>query len=461
MRTSLPAIGQAYLHSDLRLSAQTCKNWYPELNKETSVIVSLQPWPGNKSFAATTGDDRGTTFWNGLVYKVSGSTLCSVNAAGVSTVIGTVGGLGRCDFPANTDYLVIVTSGLVYVYDGTTFTQNNSSELESPNYGDYLNNQWIYQGQNGRFGVSDAGDPFTINALSYASAESAGDPLVRPYVFNQILYLFGTKTVEQWYNSGAGDPPFDRIQQGIIQKGLGAADSVANNDRVIYFFGDDRLVYQLAGNGVLSITPPALARTFQDYADPSNAVGFTLTLNGQEFYILHFPNENTWAFNETSGGWFELTIGANERPYPVTSHVYAFGKHLMADDGVLLELDDSLNTYNGLTVIKERTTGLISGEMLGNAFIGKRMFMSRMEVIGKMKSPPSTAPLMMVDYSDDAGYTWSNPRFKPLSIDGNYSSVLRLTQLGSFKDRVFRYRISDDMHMSLHKVSGDFKIGNN
>ena len=461
MRINLPAIGQSYLHSDLRLSAQTCKNWYPELNKETSVILSLQQWPGTQSFATTTGDDRGCTFWNGLVYKVSGSTLHSINNAGVVTTIGSVGGIGRCVFPANTDYLVIVTSGLVYVYDGSTLTQNSSSELESPNYGAYLNNQWIYQGTNGRFGISNAGDPFTINALNYATAESAGDPLVRPYVFNQILFLFGTETIEQWYNSGVGDPPFDRIEQGIIQKGLGAADSLAHNDKVIYFFGDDRLVYQLAGNAVVSITTPALAREFQNYNDPSNAVGFTVTLNGQEFYIIQFPNEKTWAFNESSGGWFELTVGVNERPYPATSHVYAYGKHLMGDDGVLLSLDEDLNTYNGLTVIRERVTGLISGEMFGAEFIGKRIFMSQMEIIGKMKAPISTNPVMMIDYSDDAGYTWSNARHKSLATTGNYNSIIKLTQLGSFKDRVFRYRISDDIHMSLHKVSGDITVGNN
>ena len=462
MRVNLPAIGQAYQHDDLRLSAQTCKNWWPEINKETSVVISLRQWPGAKVFASTVGDDRGAYEWKGLTYKVSGTTLYSINSAGVTSSIGSISGSKRCSFSDSTNYLVIVTSGFVYVYDGSILTQNTSDTLEAPNYGAYLNSQWIYQGQDGRFGISNAGDPFTISALNYATAESNGDPLLRPYVFNQIVYLFGTETIEQWYNSGVGDPPFDRIEQGIIQKGLGAADSLAHNDKVIYFFGDDRIIYQLAGNAIQSITTPALAAEFQGYSDPSNAIGYTLTINGQDFYLIQFPNEKTWAFNQNAGGWFELTVGTNETPYPVSSHVYAFGKHLMADGGDLLELDENLNTYNGQTVIRERATGLISGEAFSPEAIDKKIFMSRQSVIGKCKAPVNTDPVVMVDYSNDAGYTFSNPKFKKLPKNGNYSGRLALlTRLGSFKDRIFRYRVSDDVNVSLHRVSGDITFGQN
>lgn len=461
MRVNLPAIGQAYKHDDLRLSAQTCKNWYPEINQETSIVVSLQQWPGAKMFASGSGSDRGMCEWNGLVYKVTDTTLYRFDGAGNSTTIGSINGTRRCSFSASTQYLVIVTSGLAYVYDGSTLTPVSDSDLESPNYGAYLNSQWIYQGQDGRFGVSDAGDPFTINSLNYATAESNGDPLVRPYVLNQILYLFGTETIEQWYNSGVGDPPFDRIEQGIIQKGLGAADSLAHNDRFIYFLGDDRLIYQLAGNEVRSISTPAIARAFDDYVDVSNAIGYTITLHGQEFYFITIPNTASWVFNEATGGWFELTTGVSETPSPSTSHVYSGGKHLIADGGNILEMDDALNTCNGQTVIRERATGLISGELFGPEAIGKKIFMSRLEVLGTVITPVGIDPVLMVSYSDDAGYTWSNERHVKLAKAGDYTRRAVLNRLGSFYNRVFRFRVSDDVRINLHRVSGDITFGNN
>ena len=231
MRVLLPAIGQSYEHPDIPLSAQSTKNWFPEINQESQTVLSLQPYPGTKTFSSKAGIDRGMTVWGNQLYKVTDKALYSVNTVGVQTSIGTIDGVGRCTFPASATILVIVTSGFVYQYDGNTLSEITDVDLEIPNYAAYLNNQWIYQGSRARFCVSEAGQPANINGLNYASAESEGDDLVRPYVFNQILYLFGEKNTEAWYNSGQGRPPFDRVDGGIIQKGLGAADSLDNNDQ--------------------------------------------------------------------------------------------------------------------------------------------------------------------------------------------------------------------------------------
>lgn len=460
MRANLPAVGQSYKHHDLLLSAQTTKNWLPEINQETTTTVSLQPFHGASVFSAGSGNDRGFYNWNGVPYKVTDGNLYKLNKNGTQTLIGIIAGSGRCSFSANEFNLVIVSGGVAYSYDGATLTLNTSPNLESPNYATQLNNQWIYQGVGNRWASSDAGLPLTINGLSYAAAESDGDPLVRPYAFDQLVYFFGTETIEPWYNSGVGDPPFDRIEQGIIQTGLGAADSVAHNDKVIYFLGDDKLVYRLAGSEAQSVSSTAIAQAFNDYDDVSKAIGYTLTLNSQQLYIINIPNTATWIFNESAGAWSELTTSSNDLAYPATGHVYAYNKHLIADGGNILELDKDLNTYNGDYQIKERVTGLISGALFGEQFIGKKLFMSRLEIIAKVKSAVSVNPVVMVDWSDDAGETWSNRRYITLDKNGEYNYRAKLTGLGSFYNRVFRFRISDDCSMSLHRVTGDIKVGN-
>ena len=345
MRVNLPAIGQAYKHPDLPLSAQVTKNWFPEINLETSVTVSLQPFPGAVLFSSGSGQDRGMTEWGGMVYKVTDTTLYKIDSAGAQTSVGTISGIKRCTFPASTEFLVIVTSGLAYKYDGNVLAQITDADLESPDYGAYLNQQWIYQGKGARFAVSDAGQPGQINGLNYAAAESEGDDLVRPYVFNQTLYLFGERNTETWYNSGVGNPPFDRIEGGIVQKGLAAADSVSSNDRFIYFLGDDRLVYRLSGAQAQSITTIPIAATFQDYTSISDAIGFCFQFNGQDFYLIQISGE-TWVFNETAGGWFQLTAGINEAQHPATSYLNAYGKRLIAAGGDILELTAAENTFN-------------------------------------------------------------------------------------------------------------------
>ena len=459
MRVNLPAVGQAYKHPDLALSAQVTKNWYPEINLETSAVVSLQPFPGATLFSSGSGVDRGMVEWGGMVYKVTGTTLYKIDSAGVQTSVGTISGSKRCTFPASTEFLVIVTSGLAYKYEGNALTLITDVDLESPDYGAYLNQQWIYQGKGARFAVSDAGQPDQINGLNYASAESEGDDLVRPYVFNQVLYLFGERNIESWYNSGVGNPPFDRIQGGIVQKGLAAADSVSSNDKFIYFLGSDRVVYRLSGAQASSITTIPIAVAFQGYSDVSDAIGFCYKYNGQDFYQLQIAGE-AWVFNETAGGWFQLTVNTNEAAHPATSTLYAYGKTLIAVGGDLLELTDKASDFNGQTIVRERISGLITGELFGAEFTGRHCFMSRLEIIIKGVPPIGDAPQIMLSWSDDAGFTWSNERVITCGVLGNYTFKAVAHQLGSFYDRVIKIRISDNSNYAIHRVTGDIDVGN-
>lgn len=460
MRVNLPAVGQSYRHTDLPLSAQVTRNWYPEVNIETSTTVSLQPFFGATLFAFTAyGADRGVGYWGDKVYKVTGTALYSVTSAGVMASIGTISGTGRCDLLPSAAYLVVVTSGYVYIYDGATLTLADDVDLESPETGAFLNNQWIYSGDDGRFCTSDAGLPGTINGLNYAAAESSGDPLIRVFVFNQLVYLFGTATIETWYNSGVGTPPFDRVEGGIVQTGLGAVYSVAANDNLIYFLGDDALVYQMSGSQARSISTIPVAQAFESYDDISDAVGFCYTISGQNFYQLNIGGA-TWVFNEAAGAWFEATIGTTERQHPATSSVRAFGKVLLCDGGALMELSPTEPLYNGSALIRERVTGVINGETLGAEYIGRPLFMSRCEVIIKGMPPTGVVPEVLLSWSDDAGVVWS-PELSIATQQLSPTTFKAITcQLGRFYDRIFKIRIEDKSRCAIHRMTGDIDVGN-
>jgi hypothetical protein len=225
MRIQLPAVGQSYAHPDLPLSAQVTRNWFPEVNIETNVTVSLQPFFGTEFVFQTpvVGADRGMTYFKGAILKVTGSKLYKRFLLTEDvTEVGTISGTDYCDFAASSEFLVIVSSGYAYKYDGTTLSTISDVDLESPNTVAFLNNQWVYQGAGSRFCVSDAGLPDTINGLNYATAESEGSALLRVYAWNQQLYMFKERAIEPWWNSGTGLPPVDRVEGGIIQTGCGA-----------------------------------------------------------------------------------------------------------------------------------------------------------------------------------------------------------------------------------------------
>jgi len=85
--------------------------------------------------------------------------------------------------------------------------------------------------------------------------------------------------------------------------------------------------------------------------------------------------------------------------------------------------------------------------------------MSRLEIIIKGVPPLGDAPQIMLSWSDDAGYTWSNERILECGVLGNYTFKAVAHQLGSFYDRVIKIRISDNSNYSIHRVTGDIDVG--
>ena len=462
MRVELPIVGGAYKHRITPVSAQTLKNWYVEANP-TKDTLTLQMTPGAKSWSTGSGDDRGMAVFRGELYKVTDTTLYRIGRDGSQTSIGAIVGQARAYFATDQNVLVIVSAGRVYSFDGTTLTEVSDPDQESPDYVTYLNNQCLYDGTGNRFAVSDAGDLTAVDGLNYASAESDGDELIRPYAFNQLVYLMGEKTIETWWNSGVGDPPFDRVQGGIIQVGLGAGGSLANNDSFMYFLGDDLIVYQLISSQVAEVSTIAMADAFSGYSTTDDALGFCFTFQKQKFYFLAFPTEGvTWLYNETSNQWSQMTSGVDEGAHVATSYASCYGKHLIADGGNVHEWDLDTFTDNSEVIVRERSTGNLSADLLGGRYAGLPVTWNWIELILDSKATVTgqgSDPELMLEFSDDGGYTWSSERKLKLGRVGDYIWSVKAEQLGQSVQRVYRFRVSDSIGCTLQRASADVEIG--
>ena len=450
MRIKLPLIGQAYEHRSLDLSAQTLKGWFPEINNETGDIVTLQPWPGDKLFSSANGQDGGMYSFNGSLFKVSEETLYRVSSAGIRTAIGDISGSGLCSFVSNSDTMIIVRSGNVYSYNGSTLSLETDPDFEAPDYVTYLNNQAIYNGNNARFSVSDAGNLTTINGLNFASAESLPDDLLRPYVHRETLYLFGINSIEQWYNSGSGSPPFDRINNGTIPVGTNSPDSIASTQTHMYFLGSDNIVYRLLGSELTAVSIIPIAQEFSKYT--SSGQGFVITLDGQNFYIITFK-EAAWCYSESANSWFELTSG---KP---TSYIRAYNKHLISIDGSIFELDHDSFTSNGEAIRRERVSPPVTAASFMSGGDGLKVEYNQIEIVAKVVGSASNdGPKLMFDYSDDSGRTYSNQRMMQASRLGEYIWRFRINSLGSAYSRIFRVSYSEPTFISLHSAVANIEV---
>lgn len=459
--------GGTYEDRAKTLSNQSCVNFYPKLidnNKSQSQYV-LQNWVGLKPYTSitppTSGYGRGLFEHKNILYHVVGEYLYKLDSyTETHQYIGKVIGNKPCIIRGFGNGVVIASDGLAYYYDSSSgLSKITDVDLESPITLDVLNNQVIYQGIDGRFGVSEAGNAMDIPALNYATAESNADDLVRVFAFGQRLWLFGEKTTEQWWNSGVGSPPFDRVDGAILQRGTNAPFSVAKNDNDVFFLSDDNQIFSLSG---AKLSDKSLNQILDKYIK-SDAYGWCMTLEGQEFYVLTFPLQNkTWVL-PIGGQWFEWSSQVTNGRALANNYAYFNNKHIVSSclDGALYELDFDTYTENGTAIIRTRDTGVIHGGLINAG--GKRIFANRLELLMEtgvgLISGQGSDPEIMMSFSDNGGRTWSTERRGKIGKIGEYLTRVEWHALGSFVNRIFRFSVSDPVFISIHSAVLNVEVG--
>lgn len=463
---SIPFAGGSYRSLSLPYYAASTKNMFFEVKAGGRSVAALHGRPGLKLFASTaTGEDRGMCVHRDVLYKVTGNTLYSISSGGVSTSIGTITGTKMCGMVSDGTYLVITTGGDTYIYNGT-LSLITDTDLESPNTACFNNSRIIFDGNGGRFCVADVGQPDQIDGLNYATAESSPDSTKAVAAHKQYVFIFGEETTEPWYNSGVGSPPYDRVNGAVQNVGLAATHSVAQNANYLYFLDHRLNPCRISGITLQSIGTPSTNQEFYSYENCADARGFCFSWRGEDFYVLTFPQaDKTWMFQESIGEWVQLTSGQNDERWRVNSMAVCYSKYLMADHstGEVFELDQDTYTDAGDYITRERVTQPLHAGLLSPQYEGKRVFMSRLELVLEpgigLASGQGSTPEVMLQWSDDGGYTWSNELWQSAGVMGSRYWRVQWFNLGMFTQRVYRFRATDPVKWSWLACNADVEVG--
>ena len=192
MYRNIHVAGGTYKHTDLSLNAQRTINFWPQSQDGGNAKSSytIESFFGLKLFSDGQGVNRGIFCHLGILYKLTATTLTSIDSAGVRTTLGTIPGDSRAVFAGFGTSIVVVADGVAYTWDGSTFTVGSDVDFETPQTVTVINQQAIYDGDDSRFGVSDVGAALSISALNYGTAESRPGTLKRPYAFGTVVYMF-------------------------------------------------------------------------------------------------------------------------------------------------------------------------------------------------------------------------------------------------------------------------------
>ena len=462
---ALPLIGPTYTNRSLPVDAQVTRNFYITLDQQGGEETSFYPFPGLKLFASGTGKSRGTGELNGVLYEIMGTNLNSISSAGVVTSIGAIEGNDRCVLDKDqVGNLVIATGvGKPYSYDGTTLTKGTDIDLPNANTVTYINRRVVYDATGGDVAYADLSAPLSVNSANVAIAESKSDDTIAVYAYKQQVLVFGTDSIQPMYNSGSGNPPYSFILNATAEIGTESPHSISSNNNFLYFLGSDKAIYQMAGLGLRQIGNPAIGQEIENYSTVTDAFGECFTLDNTNYYMLSFPSGNeTWLFNESAGIWTNLAYGVNGDQHLMASYNFIYDKHLVTDrrNGNVYELDFDTYTDNGDVIQHQRDTISINGQTFGKP--GADIFMNylRLEIESGTSLVTAESQIIM-QYSDDNGRSWSSERWLPIGNQGEYRHELVWYGLGTFKNRMFRFTMSDAIKWVLIRLSADIDIGNN
>lgn len=292
-------------------------------------------------------------------------------------------------------------------------------------------------------------DASTINALGFATAESASGNLMRVLVSNREVWLFSGNGVSVWADAGTSPFPFQRIPGATMEKGCGAALSPADLDNTVFWLGADLIVYMASGYTPVRISTHGIEEVLRAASDVSDAYGMTYTMGGHHFYVLTCSTlGRTLVYDATAQSWHERQSGTALQPMPwlVRWIAPAFGKiYAGLDSGQLCILD--LDTYQDAGTAIRRVA--VSSPLYAD---GKRATISAVEFecelgVGITQGQGS-APEVMLRISRDGGNTWGNERRQPLGPMGKRKTRAIFKRLGIAREFVFEFSISDPVKIA-------------
>jgi hypothetical protein len=432
------------------------------------------------------------TLYEGM--EISGTGVTAGTTI-VSQTSGAIGGAGV--------YEVSISQT---VSAGTTITGPAPyQEITSPDFAGaavvvYVDTYFIYMEPNSQRVYSiDTFDtngnyiyPLVFDATNVASAEGSPDNLVSIIVDHNELWLFGTNSVEVWYDSGGIAFPFSRIQGAFNELGCAATFSVAKMENGLFWLGADArgrgMVYRANGYRGERISTHAVEYAIAQYSTISDAIAYTYQQEGHSFYVLTFPSANaTWVFDASTNAWHERAGWENNTfvrhrgncqlafnnevligDY-FNGSVYAFDLDVYADNASTQRWLRSwrafpagqnalkrtahhslqLDCESGVGITDQYSVDELITESGDNITTESN---ESLEIDSLSAHTLGSDPQVMLRWSDDGGHTWSREYWSSMGKIGEYYRRVLWRRLGmtmKIRDRVYEVSGTDPIKIAI------------
>jgi hypothetical protein len=486
-----PILGSSYVARSVNAADARMVNLYPEVIPEAGKEPAyLQRCPGLRQYMEVgSGPIRALYPLGDSLYVASGSEFYKVDGNLNVTKLGDITGTGPVSMADNGIQIFVACNPDGYIYNSNT---NVFQKITDPDFPGavtvgYLDGYFVFNEPNSqRIWVTALLDGLSIDPLDFASAEGSPDGLVSIIIDHREAWLFGTNSVEVWYNSGNPDFPLERIQGAYNEIGCLAPYSVAKLDNSVFWLGSDArgqgVVYRAQGYQGVRVSTHAVEFAIQQYANMSDALAYTYQQDGHAFYVLIFPSaETTWVYDAATGAWHERAGFAKGRfkRHRSNCHARFKGQPTVGDyqNGKLYQFDlryfrDDEQEQRWMRRWRALPTGAnnltrtihhqlqldcqtgVGGLYDDPSFLAQQapglVLQQNNSSIIVEGEPNNSVPLpqVMLRWSDDGGHTWSHERWESLGPIGATQTRVIWRRLGATlksRDRVYELTAADPM----------------
>jgi len=460
----------------------------------TSQTVTSQSMTGNLAAATITGSTSGTTLTvtavTGTIYVGQTIQGTGVAAGTIITALGTgTGGTGT--YTINNSQTL--TSRTLYALNFTVIPTTDGA-FSGGGTVDIVDNYFVYNNPGTQqFAATDALSPIT-RALSFSSKDGAPDKLVSLIVDHREVYLLGEKSSEVWVDAGTSPFAFQRIPGTSTQHGIVAQFSMARvGNSFCYVSRNERGQGQIVMmNGYIPqrISTHAVENTLLNQ-NISDAIAWTIQLEGHEWYVVSFPSiDLTWVYDTSTGLWHKwlwvdsqnvyhrhrgncaavfqgiVYVGdwQNGNIYMVDSNNYTdFGgeiRRLRRCPHITTDLQRQY--FDELQIQFQPGVGLsgINQSFSNNAIAG--IAIAGLAIAGTTGTAISNVnPKAMLRWSNDGGSTWSNEHWVGMGQQGKYKNRVIWRRLGTARDRIFEVVVTDPVKAVVVSANLKASVGDN
>jgi hypothetical protein len=465
-----PILGSSYVARSINAADNRMVNLFPEATPDGGKTAGfLNRAPGLK-FQQTVGDGPIRGLWahqtNGAdFYVASGSEFYQVDGlTETARKLGDISGTGQVSIADNGTQLFIACNPDSYIYDEVTdvFQQITDPDFPGAVTVGYLDGYFVFnEPDSQRMWVTALLNGLDVSPLDFASAEGSPDGIVAINVDHREVWVFGTDSIEVWYDAGLQDFPLQRIQGAFNEIGCVAAFSVAKLDNGLFWLGCDArgqgIVYRANGYTGTRVSTHAIEYAIQSYGNISDAIAYTYQQDGHAFYVLTFPSANaTWVYDVATQAWHERAGWSNGAFLRHRSNCQCNfqGEILVGDfeNGNLYTLD--LDTYadNGEIQKWLRSWRALPTGTNNLKRSSQHTLQLDCEAGVGLNDGQGDDPQVMLRWSDDGGHTWSNEHWATMGKIGQFFRRVIWRRLGmtlKLRDRVYEVSGTDPVKIAI------------